>query len=210
MLTQVTVLDGFVHVAVGCTDGDGGAADPVWAEVRFFRVSPMSGELVPATEFGVDGVVSLVKQASETGFYGAALNLDGVEPGQFVLLFRALIGGTSAINVDYLRVEGDGRERRCVANAVYSGESDALTVNAWLTCEGGCVEGALQCGFELYDDEGELVFDGLTSSEADGRGVFRLTRSAPGLAADRSYYGKVTIFDGLGIFSSLVGLVTVE
>jgi len=210
MLTRVTVLDDYVHVAAGCTDVDGGAADPTWAEVRFYRMSPTTGELAAATEFGDDGVVSLVKQGGQTGFYGSTVSLSGVELGQFVLLFRALIGGTCGISVDYLRLEADGRERRCVANAVYSSESDVLTVNAWLTCEGICVDDALQCTFELYDDAGALVFDGLSSNEPDGRGVFRLTRSEPGLAADKSYYGKVSIFDGNGIFFSLVGLVTVE
>jgi len=210
MLTRVTVVDGFVHVAVGCTDGSGGAADATWAEARFFWVSPLSGGLTPATSFGVDGVVVLSKQVNETGFYGAGVSLDLVEAGQYVVLFKALIGGTVSVGVEYLRVEGDPRVRCCVANAVYSNGSDTLTVNAWLVSDGQCVPVVLQCGFELFDDCGEVVFEELVSSEADDQGVFRLTRVGPGLAADRSYYGKVEIFDGFGVYSSLVGLVTVE
>ena len=210
MITNVTLRGDFIHVAVGCTDANGAAIDPSAAEAHFFRVSQLSGDLYPDESIGVEGVLTLAKKGGETGFYGAALELGGVDPGQFVVLFKATIGGTNTIAVDYLELGEDPHLYRCVANAVYANGANTLTVNAWLTDHGVTMVDPLDCTFTLYDDSGAEVFAGLTSNSPDGRGVFKLTKSAPGLSYDKSYYGKVEIYDGLRSFSSLVGLVTVE
>jgi len=211
VLTHVTVLGEFVHVAAGCTDADGEAVDPSAAVAKFFRVSQSDGSLFPDPNIGSNGVLTLAKEGDETGFWGAALEVAGLEAGQFVVLFRATIGGTETVGVDYLEVGEDPHLRECAANAVYANSSDTMTVNAWLVDHGRVVSDAAECLFTLFDDAGEEVLaEPLVSDAADENGVFRLTAEGPGLCHDRSYYGKVAVSDGLRTYSGLVGLVTVE
>ena len=210
MLTHVTVRGDYIHVAIACTDANGGAIDPTSAEARFYKVSQTSGALLLDTRIGTGGVLTLVKQADETGFYSASIEVAGLGETQYVLLFKAVIGGTNAIAVDYLHIDEDPHVRGCVANAVYANATDTLTVNVWLTDQGLAVTVPFDCTFTLYDDTGEAVFAALYSAECDANGVFRFTKAAPGLSHDQTYYGKVDIYDDYGIHSGLVGLVTVE
>ena len=210
MLTHVTLRGDFIHVAIACTDANGAAIDPSAAEARFYKVSQTSGALSLDTRVGNNGVVTLTKQVTETGFFGGATEISGIAETQFVILFKATIGGTAAIAVDYLHLDEDPHLQGCVANAVYANATDTLTVNAWLTDHGHTVTEPYDCTFNLYDDTGAAVFAELTSTSADANGVFRFTKVAPGLAHDKSYYGKVEIYDLFGTHSSLIGLVTVE
>ncbi|HUW30987.1 MAG TPA: hypothetical protein VM223_05190 [Planctomycetota bacterium] len=210
MLTHVSVRGDFINAAIACTDVNGAAVDPSAAEARFYIVSQISGSPALDTRIGVNGVVALSKQAGETGFWGAAVETAGLGPNQYVVLFKAVIGGTASIAVDYLEIEEDMHLPGCVANAVYANSSDTLTVNAWLTDHGRTITDPIDCIFTLYNDAGAPVFSELFSDSPDANGVFRLTKTAPGLSHDRSYYGKVVIYNGIGLYSSLIGLVTVE
>ena len=210
MITQVTALGNFVRINIACTAQERAAADPSSAEANFYKVSDNDGSLSLYTDVGTNGVITLVKQDSEDGFYGAAVDVDDLDEGQYVVLFKVTIDEIDSIGVDYLAVGEDPHLRACVANAVYSNSSDTLTVNAWVIEHGSMVTSPVDCEFTLYDDSGDAVFSPLTSDSADDNGVFRLTKAEPGLAHDKSYYGKVEIDDGFNIFTGLVGLVTVE
>jgi len=208
MLTRVTVRGDYLRICIACTDSFGAAVDPTQAQAYFFKVSQENGGLFLDTNIGSNGVMTLSKEGSHTGFYGAALDLGGLPPAQYVVLFKAEIDGVDAIAVDYLELGEDEHLYRCVANAVYDEEEDLLTVNAWLVDHSGTVSFPADVEFTLYDDTGTELF-ALTSFDADDNGVFRVTRSEPGLALAKAYYGKVEIYDGFEIYSSLVGLVTV-
>jgi len=210
MLTHVSVRGDFIHAAIACTDVNGAAVDPSAAEARFYMVSQINGGLGLDIRIGVNGVVTLTKQAGQTGFWGAAVEISGLGTPQYVILFKAVIGGTTSIAVDYLEIEEDMHLPGCVANAVYANSSDTLTINAWLTDHGRTITNPIDCIFTLYNDAGAPVFSELFSESPDSNGVFRLTKTAPGLSHDRSYYGKAVIYNGIGLYSSLIGLVTVE
>ena len=211
MLTHVTTRGDFIHVAIACTDATGAAVDPSCAEARFYKISQIDGSLSLDTRLGGgDGIVSLAKLHNETGFWGAAIDLAGLDHTWYVIFFKAVIGGTPTIAVDFLEIEEDPHLIHCVANAVYSNSTDILTVNAWLVDHGRPCTQPVDCSFTLYDDSGSPAFTELFSDTPDSNGVFRLTRQSPNLSHDRSYYGKVVIYNGFGLYSSLIGLVTVE
>jgi len=210
MLTHVTLRGDFINAAIACTDATGAAIDPSSAEARFYLVSQIDGSLSLDVRIGTDGVLTLAKQAGQTGFWGGAVDIATLDPAQYVILFKAVIGGTTSIAVDFLEIEEDPHLIGCVANAVYSNSADALTVNAWLVDQGRHVADPIDCTFTLYDDAGSPVFSELYSDSPDANGVFRLTKSAPGLSHDKTYYGKVDIYAVSGLYSSLIGLVTVE
>lgn len=210
MITHVAVWADFVHLDVACTNAEGESTDPSSAQAIFYRVSDVTGSIYRYTPVGSSGVITLSKQDSQTGFYGAAVDVNALEVGQYVVFFKVTIDGINAIGIDYLALYEDPHLRACVANAVYANSADTITVNAWLVDHGNMVTAPVDCTFTLYDDSGSTVFSALFSDSADANGVFRLTKTAPGLAYDKSYYGKVEIYDGFGAYSSLVGLVTVE
>jgi len=208
MLTRVTVRGDYLRICIACTDLFGAAVDPAQAQAYFFKVSQENGGLFLDSNIGSSGVLTLSKEGSHTGFYGAALDLGGLPAAQYVVLFKAQIEGIDTIAVDYLELGEDEHLYRCVANAVYNEGDDLLTVNAWLVDHSGTVNFPADVEFTLYDDTGTELFQ-LASFDADDNGVFRVTRSEPGLTLGKAYYGKVEIYDGFEIYSSLVGLVTV-
>jgi len=210
MLTHVSVRGDFIHAAIACTDANGAAIDPSSAEARFYLVSQVDGSPSLDTRIGVNGVVTLSKQAGQTGFWGGAVDIAPLAPAQYVILFKATIGGTTSIAIDFIEIDEDHHLIGCVANAVYANSSNTLTVNAWLSDHGRPVTDPIDCTFTLYNDAGAPVFSELFSDSPDANGVFRLTKTSPGLSHDKSYYGKVEIYTGTGLYSSLIGLVTVE
>ena len=167
MITQVTVLGNFVRINIACTDQEGAAVDPSSADANFYKVSDIDGSLSLYTGVGTNGVITLAKQDSEDGFYGAAVDVDDLDEGQYVVLFKVTIDEIDSIGVDYLAVGEDPHLRACVASAVYANSSDTLTVNAWVVEHGNMVTSLVDCEFTLYDDSGNAVFSALTSSSAD-------------------------------------------
>ena len=210
MIAQVTVCGDFVRINVACTDIDGEATDPSSAEAYFYKVSELNGNLYRYTDVGNNGVITLAKQDDQDGFYGAAVEVALLDEGQYVVFFAVTINGIDSIGVDYMAATEDPHLRACVANAVYANSSDTLTVNAWVVDHGKMVTDPVDCEFTLYDDSGSPVFSPLTSDDPDDNGAFKLTKAEPGLEHDKSYYGKVEIYDGFNIYEGLVGLVTVE
>ena len=62
---------------------------------------------------------------------------------------------------------------------------------------------------DVYDDDDNLII-AVSDLAPDGLGVFRLTRAAPGLVADRLYYVLVTVDTTAGTVTANKGFHTTE
>ncbi len=99
----------------------------------------------------------------------------------------------------------DFDEYRGCANVGYDGST--LTVNAWLEHRGEVVTNPSSCIVTIYDDAGTQQFE-LSDDSADAQGVFKMTRSSPGLAAGKSYYAKVQITASGSTYVTIEGVAT--
>lgn len=94
---------------------------------------------------------------------------------------------------------------RAVANVGYDGVT--LTVNAWLERRGELAPNPSSCTVTVYDDAGAQQFS-LTDAAPDAQGVFRMTKTSPGLAAGKSYYAKVAVAAGGATYLTIEGVAT--
>lgn len=70
----------------------------------------------------------------------------------------------------------------------YDQTNDELTGIIWVESGNSVVSTDLDtCTVRWYDEDGTLLFT-MTDSAADSQGIFKLTKSAPGLTADGVYY----------------------
>lgn len=99
----------------------------------------------------------------------------------------------------------DYDEHRGRANVGYDGTG--LTVNAWLERRGEVVEEPTSCSVTVYDDAGTEQF-ALSEDTPDAQGVFKVTKTSPGLEAGKSYYAKVAIEAGGQTYETVEGIST--
>jgi len=105
MITFVTYEGEFAFVAAACVDGEGAAVDPESAEAVVYEVSQLTGGLFRRVDIGNGGVLTLSKCDGQTGFFGASVDTALLGSGQYLVLFRATIGGVETIGVDQLFVD---------------------------------------------------------------------------------------------------------
>lgn len=79
---------------------------------------------------------------------------------------------------------------RVLAVAAY--KSLVLTVIACLERSGQAITSCTSCTVTVYDADGAEQFE-ISDDTADAQGVFKLTKSSPGLTAGRAYYAAVAI-----------------
>lgn len=70
--------------------------------------------------------------------------------------------------------------------ASYDSDADELRFDVWVLRRGAQVVGVTSCEVRVYDADDSLMFT-ITDAAADGQGVFRLVRAAPGLIQNRNY-----------------------
>jgi len=210
MITQVYLTDQFVHLAIACTDASGAAVDPSAATASCYIVSQLTGALYLDERIGTAGVLPLAKLTSQLGFYGAAIEIGGVDANQYVVLFKATVNGIATIIVEQFRINVDPRLPQIVATAVYDEGTDALTISAWEHLQGQIDDEPLNCTVHVYDADGAEAFAHLTDDAPDAQGIFKLTKTAAGLDVSKSYYAVVTIYDGFVSRVAAVGIVNME
>lgn len=89
----------------------------------------------------------------------------------------------------------------------YNPDTDVLTGLAWVERSNLVVAAPTSLSLTLYDDAGVALFTE-TDAAPDAQGFFKVTKSAPGLVADTSYYavstvtiGAVSVVFGKGAFT---------
>lgn len=99
----------------------------------------------------------------------------------------------------------DFDEYRGCANIGYDGST--LTVNAWLEHRGEVVTNPSNCIVTIYNDAGTQQFE-ISDDSSDAQGVFKMTKSSPGLTAGKSYYAKVQITASGSTYVTIEGVAT--
>ncbi len=99
----------------------------------------------------------------------------------------------------------DYDEHRSRANVGYDGNT--LTINAWLEHRGEVVDSPTGCAVTVHDDAGTELFD-LGDESPDAQGVFKLTKTEPGLEAGKSYYAMVEIVSDGNTYRTVEGIST--
>ena len=105
MITQVKVGHKYINVSVAIIDDDGNAIDPVSAEASFYKISQIDGSLSLDTNIGGSGIVTLTKQNSQTGFYGASIDIVTFLETEYVVFYKILANLVSTITVEYLSID---------------------------------------------------------------------------------------------------------
>ena len=212
MITRVFTTGDFINVAIAACGSTGAAADPSAATASFYLISQVNGTVSLDTRISDDGVVTLAKQGSETGFFGAAVEISGLGAGQWVVLFKATIAGVDTIVTDYLCIDPDYRVSHVAACALYDAAADSLLVTAWLTLHGEIVTDPVDCTVTVYDETGTQVGDPLLDETCDARGVFRSTMADAGLTLGSGYYATVNVYAGaaVGNYTDVVPVIDVQ
>ena len=115
MIAKLFQKDNFVNVSVVCTDATGARTNPTAATATFYRVSPVDGSLDSSVD-GDPGTVTLTQINSETGFYGASVDISDITFGtnasgedvrsvMFSVLFELTISGITTGTTDSIIVE---------------------------------------------------------------------------------------------------------
>jgi len=210
MITKIFTTSDFIHIAIAACDATGAAADPSVATASFYLVDQITGGLGLDNRIGTNGVATLTKQGSQTGFFGAAVEISGLGAGQWVVLFKATIDDIATIVTDYLCIDPDYRVAHIVASALYDSDADSLLVTAWISFHGEIHNSPYDCTVTLYDETGTQVGEPLVDEVRDARGVFRMTMADAGLTLGSGYYAKIVIYGGSYNCTDLVGVVDIQ
>ena len=105
MITQVRVGHKYVNISVGITNDEGVAFDPTSAEAWFYKVSQVDGSLILDTDINGTGKVSLSKQDSQTGFYGASIDISSFSETEYVVLYKVMAESAETITVEYFSID---------------------------------------------------------------------------------------------------------
>ena len=161
MITRVFKGQKYVNVSVGVTNTEGGATDPTSAEAWFYKVSQVDGSLSLDTAINGTGKVTLQKQGGETGFWGASVDTSALDEAEYVILFKVLVGYTTAITVDGLSIYSRIVDYGAIADAVWD---EVLSEHSVVGTTGEAmmvIRGLVQQNFLLdstaYNTKGLLV-----------------------------------------------------
>jgi hypothetical protein len=105
MITQVKQGYDYVGVSIACVNLEGRATDPTSSVANFYKVSQVDGSKSLDTNIGTGGVVTLVKQDSKTGYYGASVEISTLSYGEYEILFEVTIEEIPTIAVDTLSID---------------------------------------------------------------------------------------------------------
>lgn len=146
------------------------------------------------------------------GFYRADVSL---APGNYFAVYRNFtdVGRTTLDpdrehDQDSIVVHPFDVPRLGVA---YNDSSDILLIEVTLSRNGQPLPSSelTSATADVYDADDNLLFS-ITDSASDSLGVFRLTKSAPGLIHDRLYYVLVTVVTTAGSITANKGFHTTE
>ncbi|MCD6163466.1 MAG: hypothetical protein J7K40_13780 [candidate division Zixibacteria bacterium] len=161
MITRVFKGQNYINVSVGVTNTEGGATDPTSAEAWFYKVSQVDGSLSLDTAINGSGKVTLQKQGGEIGFWGAPVDTSALNEAEYVILFKVLVGFTTAITVDglsiYSRIVDYGAIADAVWDEVLSGHSIVGTTGEAMLVIRGLVQQNFLLDSTAYNAKGLLV-----------------------------------------------------
>lgn len=103
MITKVKYGKDAINLSITYND-DTGAVDPDDAEAKFYKVES-DGSLTLETSIGASGVVTLSKQDSEDGFYGAGVEIAALPEGEYAIHFKATKDSVVSTGIEYLSID---------------------------------------------------------------------------------------------------------
>lgn len=151
------------------------------ATTMFPRATIYNGGIVPVAAVNLDHVGLGMYRAEWTPPYA----------GGFTAVYRVFSDIPHSSLADYEfsndRIFVEEPEDEPMLAVVYDEASDALLVNVWVLCDGLQVTSVTSCEVRIYSADNTLLFPMISSSAADGHGVFRLSKTTPGLTGNRLY-----------------------
>lgn len=104
MITKIRKGLTGINLSVAVNDANGARKDPETAEIKFYKVQA-DGSLALDTSVGNNGVLSLVQQDGETGFFGIGVDTSALSEGEYVILVRVVLDGVETIGTEYLSID---------------------------------------------------------------------------------------------------------
>jgi hypothetical protein len=105
MITQIKTGYNYINVSISCVDSTGLATDPSSAEAWFYRLNQTTGAIALDTNIDTDGKVTLIKQDSQTGFYGAGIPISTLTAGEYTVLYKITINSIATITVENFSID---------------------------------------------------------------------------------------------------------
>jgi hypothetical protein len=112
----------YIPISISCLGASGVVTDPSSAEVWFYKVSQVNGTLSLETTIGGTGKVTLTKIDSQTGHYGAGVDISGLTAGVYKILFQITINGIATQNEDILIID----DSKNTIDDIYTSVGDGL------------------------------------------------------------------------------------
>jgi hypothetical protein len=105
MITQIKQGYNYINVSIACVDNTGLATDPSFAEAWFYRLNQTTGAIALDTNIDTDGKVTLTKQDSQTGFYGAGIPISSLSAAEYTVLYKVTINSIATIVVENFSID---------------------------------------------------------------------------------------------------------
>jgi hypothetical protein len=188
------VLGSSARLGLELTDGANGL---------FPRATVYNGSPVPLTNVDLVGVSLGLYRALWTPPYA----------GHFDVVYRVFADAGHTQLADYEhsldRVLAITPNDQPLLGAAYDDTSGTLRLEASLSRGGLALTAPTVTAvtLDVYDSDDSILFT-VSDLAPDGQGLFRMTRSAPGLVADRLYSVKMTFTTAYGTFVGRRGFMT--
>ena len=136
MLLKVNLSEDYINISFTCSDSAGNPVDPDSdPTVTFYKINDAHDDIEIDTTIGVSGVVTLAKQNSVTGFYGAVVDISGITSNiQYILLGVVVINTITLRQTSNLMIEGVDIDADTIADAVWE---EAIADHTTSTTFGG-------------------------------------------------------------------------
>lgn len=161
------------------------------------------------------GSMSETDATTEPGLYQYSFDMGGLDADTYYV--KTTLTGANASNTPQTNeiitgewMDDSELEKEVMMNVGFDDDTNILTFETWLEIEGVIETAVTNAKLSLRDEDGTEVFTGLSNATPDANGVFKMTKSAPGLSADTTYYAKMAIeFEGADVVT-IKGLITTD
>ena len=140
MITQIKEGYSYINVSIACVDATGAAIDPAFAEAWFYRLNQSTGVIALDTNIDTDGKVTLAKQDSQTGFYGAGIPISTLTAGEYTVFYKLTIDGISTVNVENFSIDESKKVIDDIDTSVGTGLSTKIDTIETVTEETNQIE----------------------------------------------------------------------
>lgn len=94
------------------------------------------------------------------------------------------------------------------ATASFDSVTDILTINAWIEDDDVVIQAPTDATIDVLDADGDALFSSLVDNTPNN-GIFKVTKSSPGLVQNRTFFIKVKITHLGRTFESLRSFITI-